>query len=132
MRNAVIREDKIKQRPPFVRFLDLTRWWNESAESTLFLGPLSAELKEGAILSDLMLSPNTFSSSQFEKLLGRRGVYRGLMLHRNELPGLKELQAEEDMHRGIESNPQCDAELWIRGESLWEHKTRFLVPGTRG
>jgi len=31
---------------------------------------------------------------------------------------LKELQAEEDMHRGIESNPQCDAELWIRGESL--------------
>lgn len=55
----------------------------------MFLGPLSAELEEGAILSDLTLSPNTFSSSQFEKLLGRRGVYRRLMLHRNELPGLK-------------------------------------------
>jgi hypothetical protein len=55
----------------------------------LFLGPLSAELKEGGILSDLTFSPNTFSSSQFEKLLGMRGVYKGLRLHRKELPGLK-------------------------------------------
>lgn len=63
MRNVVIHEDKINQRHPFVRLLDLTRWCNESAKSILFLGPLSAELKEGAILSDLTLSPNTFSSS---------------------------------------------------------------------
>jgi hypothetical protein len=93
----------------------------------LFLGPLSAELKEGAILSDLTLSPNTFSSSQFEKLLGRRGVYRGLMLHRNELPGLKELQAEEDVHRRIESNHNVMQNCGF-GEKVFENtKLDFSV-----
>jgi hypothetical protein len=89
MRHVVIHEDKINRRHPFVRLLDLTRWCNQSAKSILFLGPLSAELKEGAILSDLTLSPNTFSSSQFEKLIGMGDVYKEFKLHRKELPGLK-------------------------------------------
>jgi hypothetical protein len=89
MRNVVIHDDKINQRYPFARLLDLTKWCNESAKSILFLGPLSEELREGAILSDLTCSPNTFSSSQFKKLLGMWDVYREFRLHRQELPGLK-------------------------------------------